>query len=322
MSSLRGDLATALQEAGVVDAHFPLVVDNAAHTVDVVGPATYVARVRAAAERFERDAGKRVRTAVRVFRLSVANAADKTRVVDGRSLVVPGAATLLRRRFEPAAPPELIELGTRLPAIEADETTNSILIRDTPERIDADGVLVADLDVAPRVVSVQAWVVDLDADALDRLQSALPPAWAHAADGGVPSSFGVAPDGGRALLAQIRALAKDRHARIEVSQTLLTQDRTPAVIDRHEARLAQREDDDSQEDPALDLWLSVQPVVASAGHIGLDVELGRRDDTQHYLRVDEPVAAGECLVIAAPGETSADAPAPARLVLLVPRIAA
>jgi type III secretion protein C len=123
-SALRG----ALEQAGLTDSHFPLTVDDTLHTVDVLGPATYVERIRAAAERFERDAGKRVRTTVRVFRLTVANAADETRVIDGRTVVVPGAATLLRRRFEQRSPaaaddpgghrPPLVEFSTPLPAID------------------------------------------------------------------------------------------------------------------------------------------------------------------------------------------------------------
>jgi type III secretion protein C len=93
-------LRASLERTGVTDTHFPLVVDEVAQTVDVEGPATYVARIRSAAEQFEHDARARVRTAVRVFRLTVANAADETRAIDGRTIVVPGAAMLLRGRFE------------------------------------------------------------------------------------------------------------------------------------------------------------------------------------------------------------------------------
>lgn len=325
-------LVAALQQAGVADAHFPLSVDDVAHTVDVVGPVTYVAYIRAAAERFERDADRRGRTIVRVFHLKSANAADVTRVIDGRTVVVPGAATLLRRRFErpvPAAgvhaPQQVVGLGTPLPAIEADGVTNSILVRDKPERIDADGVLVADLDVPAQLVAVQTWVVGVDADAFDSLQSALPPALVQTDEGSAEPGFGVAPDGGRALLARIDALAKAGRAQIEVSQTALTEDRSPAVVDRHEERLVRRKDGDQPEDPTLDLWLSVRATVdgiASAARIDLDVELGRSGDAWRFRRIEESVAAGECLVIAAPGEGAADTQARARLVLLIPRVAA
>ncbi|WP_244097622.1 secretin N-terminal domain-containing protein [Burkholderia ambifaria] len=349
-------LRASLEQAGLVDTHFPLAVDAAAQTVDVRGPATYVERIRAAAERFERDAQKRVRLSVRVFRLSAANAADETRVVDGRTLVVPGVATLLRRRFEHPAvasgtavsdAPRIVEFDAALPAIEADATTNSILIRDRAERIDADGALVASLDVRAQLVSVQTWVVDVDGDALDALRPALPPDMADGAgaaqataDAREHRDAGIAPDGGRALLAQLKALARSGRAEIQVSQTALTHDRSPAVIDRHEARLARRDEDDRPDDGARDLWLSIAPTVegaASMPRIGLRVELGRRRDARGYRAVDESLAPGECLVIEGPARHRGDVARRAddtdssgageggmrrRLVLLIPRVAA
>jgi len=349
-------LRVSLEQAGLADTHFPLAVDAAAQTVNVRGPATYVERIRAAAERFERDARARVRLSVRVFRLSAANAADETRVVDGRSLVVPGVATLLRRRFERPAvasgtavsdAPRIVEFDAALPVIEADATTNSILIRDRAERIDADGALVASLDVRAQLVSVQTWVVDVDGDALDALRPALPPAMADGAGAEQATAdvrehrdAGVAPDGGRALIAQLKALARSGRAEIEVSQTALTHDRSPAVIDRHEARLARRDEDDLPDDDARDLWLSIAPTVegaASMPRIGLRVELGRRRDARGYRAVDESLAPGECLVIEGPAGHGGDVARRAddtgsgsagdggtrrRLVLLIPRVAA
>ncbi|MET3624743.1 type II/III secretion system family protein [Burkholderia ambifaria] len=349
-------LRASLEQAGLADTHFPLAVDAAAQTVNVRGPATYVERIRAAAERFERDAQKRVRLSVRVFRLNAANAADETRVVDGRTLVVPGVATLLRRRFEHPAvasgtavsdAPRIVEFDAALPAIEADATTNSILIRDRAERIDADGALVASLDVRAQLVSVQTWVVDVDGDALDALRPALPPDMADGAgaaqataDAREHRDAGIAPDGGRALLAQLKALARSGRAEIQVSQTALTHDRSPAVIDRHEARLARRDEDDRPDDGARDLWLSIAPTVegaASMPRIGLRVELGRPRDARGYRAVDESLAPGECLVIEGPARHSGDVARRAddtdaggageggmrrRLVLLIPRVAA
>ncbi|PHP86832.1 type II/III secretion system family protein [Burkholderia sp. AU18528] len=349
-------LRASLEQAGLADTHFPLAVDAGAQTVNVRGPATYVERIRAAAERFERDARKRVRLSVRVFRLSAANAADETRVVDGRTLVVPGVATLLRRRFERPAvasgpavsdAPRIVEFDAALPAIEADATTNSILIRDRAERIDADGALVASLDVRAQLVSVQTWVVDVDGDALDALRPALPPAMAGGAGAQEATAAarehrdaGIAPDGGRALLAQLKALAGSGRAEIEVSQTALTHDRSPAVIDRHEARLARRDEDDLPDDGARDLWLSIAPTVegaASMPRIGLRVELGRRGDARRYRAVDQSLAPGECLVIEGPAPYNGDVARRAddtdsgsageggmrrRLVLLIPRVAA
>ncbi|RDU96773.1 hypothetical protein DWV00_22555 [Trinickia dinghuensis] len=168
-------LRAALVRAGVTDPHFPLELDGKKRTVSVRGPRTYVARIRVAAAHFEHDAARRVRTTVRIFRLSFARAADESRVVGGRPVVVPGAATLLKRRFHEdpldladstqADAPGIVEFDAPLPTIEADAATNSILIRDKPERIDGDGMLVSDLDILKRGVTIEASVVDVSADA-------------------------------------------------------------------------------------------------------------------------------------------------------------
>ena len=228
-----------------------------------------------------------------------------------------------------------------LPAIEADAATNSILIRDKADRIDADGALVADFDLPARLISVQTWVVDVDADAFGSLAPALPAAISDATGpASDAASFGVAPDRGRALLARLQALAGSGQAGIEVSQTALTQDRSPAIIDRHEARLAQREQDGESgdgggADGAADLWLSVEPVVDGAAEsvqrIGLRVELGHRDDARRYRSVDASVSPGDCLVVegaprrvapASDSDESGKGRLRRRLVLLIPRVAA
>lgn len=275
-------LSAALQDVGAVDAHFPLQVDAAAATFDVHGPAGYVTRVRETAARLEADARERTHTSVRLFRLQVATAADQTREIDGQRVVVPGVATLLRQRVHggagdaahtaqtayAAAP---LEFDAPLPVIEADATTNSILIRDRPEHIDGDGVLVADADVPPELVSLQTWVVDVAADALPGLQAALPQALTtgHAT---------VAEDGARALLAELGELEQTHRARLEVSRTAFTFDRAPAVFDRHEARMLAHETDT---DDGVDLWLSVAPTLegsAALRRVSLRVEWGHPGD--------------------------------------------
>ncbi|GAB7524100.1 hypothetical protein PBS_30850 [Paraburkholderia sp. 2C] len=356
-------LLAALDRARVTDTHFPPEVDRTARVLRVHGPASYVEHVRDAAQRFEGDARARTRTTVRVIRLAIATAADQTRAFDGRTLTVPGAATLLRRRFErragnspdaaapgadapgadapgaDAQPDPIVEFDAPLPVIEADAVTNSILIRDKPERIDGDGMLAADLDVRPAVVSVQTWVVDIDPRALAGLQPMLP-AQMTAADAAAQPVFATVAGGGHALLAQLDALEAARHARLEIARTALTLDRSAAVIDRHEARVAQRVGDGSghaadeagytndannandMSDTAPDLWMSVQPAVsgaAPAAPIGLRIELGRGEGARQHRVVETSVAPGDCLAIAAP--LSDDPQAPRRLVLLIPRIA-
>lgn len=183
-------LSKALSSIGVIDVHFPLLVNREEGTVTLTGPPDYLARVRHAAQGFEQQARAATRTAARAIRLDNATAADRTTAINGRTLVLPGAATLLKQRFAMAnvkhqesnlledtaslpstammssgnvlPPTEHIEFDPPLPIIEADARTNSILIRDRPERIDGDAMLVSDIDVQPQLVSIQAWVVDID----------------------------------------------------------------------------------------------------------------------------------------------------------------
>jgi type III secretion protein C len=335
-----GALAAALDHAGAADPHFPLQLDTARGTVRLTGPATYVERIRSAARRFELDARTRTRTTARVVRLSSASAADRVRGIDGRNVVEPGAATLLKHRFRDrrfdTGGAQALEFDAPLPIIEADASTNSILIRDKPERIEGDAMLVADLDIAPQLVSIETWVVDADSEALSDLRAALPlhvavasgvasevaGDWATAAP-----AFATAADGGRELFARLHALERAGHAHTEVSRTALTLNRSAAVIDRHEARLAQREG--GAPNSAADLWLSIEPTLddrSPAHRIGLRVDLGRAGDTvvagqpRHGHVVAANLALGECLVIVAPPAGSVDLNAPQRLVLLIPRI--
>ncbi|MGH8778311.1 type II/III secretion system family protein [Paraburkholderia sp.] len=335
-------LVVALDHAGASDPYFPLQVDMANGTVGVRGPADYIERVRNAAQRFELDARDHTRTAVKVLRLKSSIAADQVRSIDGRDMVVRGVATRLAARFRhgrldataiPAVAP--VEFDAPLPIVEADAATNSILVRDKPERIDGDAMLVADFDVQPQLVSVQTWVVDVDRDALAELGDVLP-LHAAAPDGAASSTpaasttldFATAADGGHDLLERLHALVQAKRAYTEVSRTALTVDRSPAVIDRHEARLAVRDGD--VPDSSMDLWLSVQPTLDAAAayqRIGLRVDLGRAPPVVAGKPGAERIVAanlapGDCLVIAAPPPDDADPHAPQRLVLLIPRIAA
>ncbi|MEA3121809.1 MAG: type secretion protein [Paraburkholderia sp.] len=323
------DMLAALDHAGVIDAHFPLQIDKAAHTVTVRGPAAYVERIRVAAQRFEQDARERVRTTVRVFRLSIATAADETHMIDERPVTVPGAATLLRERFHhrDAGTEQVVEFDAPLPIIEADARTNSILIRDKPQRIDGDGVLVSDVDVQPKFVSIETTVIDVDASALADLQPASPvPFEAPVSAAAAQPRFGTAVDGGHALLARIDELKKTGHVQLEVAHTALTLAGSPAVIDRHELHLAQEDDDDegdAPDNPAPDLWLSIDPTISgeqSVPLIGLRIDLGHDADGAWRGGFATSVAPGECLVIAAPLPN--DPHGRQRLVLLIPRLSA
>jgi type III secretion protein C len=323
-------LIAALERAGAVDPHFPLQLDTPRGTVRLTGPVNYLERMRNAARRFELDAQTRTRTTARVLRLTLASAADRVRGIDGSNVVEPGAATLLKHRFRDRrldpGDVQAVEFDAPLPIIEADASTNSILIRDKPERIDGDAMLVADMDIAPQLVSIETWVVDADSEALADLRAALPLYVAAAGDAaaGTPQ-FATAADGGHGLFARLHALERAGHVQTEVSRTALALNRSAAVIDRHEARLAQREGD--APDSMADLWLSIEPTLGDglASHrIGLRVNLGRAGDTVAGQPGHEQVVAnlepGECLIIVSPLPGRVGPNAPQRLVLLIPRV--
>jgi type III secretion system YscC/HrcC family outer membrane pore protein len=348
-----GALFSSLTHAGVVDTHFPLRLDSRAGTVAVTGPPGYVERIRAAGQRFEDDTRARTRTTVRIVRLGVAVAADRTRTIGDREVVVPGAATLLRKRLtraradsraaQASAPEalsgvELVEYDAPLPVFEADARTNSILIRDRPEHIDGDAMLVADIDRKPDLISIETYVFDVDRDALAALEAE--PAYGagtgpEARDG----RFTLAAEDGRALLASLTRLRQAKRARMDVARTALTMDRSPTVIDRHEARLAQR--DGETDAPLTDLWLSIVPTVtgdAPSALIDLSVDLGARgpaakvesatagtsgvEGGSHDVMV-RGIEPGQCVVIAAPAAQGqeGDGDARRRVVLMIPRFA-
>lgn len=61
------------------------------------------------------------------------------------------------------------EGGIDGPFIQADPRTNSIIIRDIPDRMDAYEELIKTLDVKPKVIEISATIIDIDTDALQEL---------------------------------------------------------------------------------------------------------------------------------------------------------
>ncbi|NRO98862.1 type II/III secretion system family protein [Paraburkholderia sp. NMBU_R16] len=274
-------LHDVLIRSGLINDRFPIVVDKPTRTVVVGGPTEYVQRIRAAAAQFEGDRRARQRTAVRVFRLSVATAADKTLVVDGRTTRVPGAAALLQQRFHrdppsadaiPNGATELLEFDAPLPIVEADAATNSILIRDKPERIEGDGILVSDVDTRAQTVAIEATVIDVDQSALQSSALTLPTGWAE--DNASNGRIVVLDDDGRTLMAQFKRLEQSNLAQQTLSRLAVTVDHAPAIVDRRTVMSSQAADE-SDNAPEQDLWLSVTPSItgpAQGSRIDLHIE--------------------------------------------------
>lgn len=56
-----------------------------------------------------------------------------------------------------------------LPVIQPDPITNSVLIRDTPDRVGQYGDLIKQLDVRPKIVEIQAHIIEIDDDTLRQI---------------------------------------------------------------------------------------------------------------------------------------------------------
>lgn len=155
-----------------------------------------------------------------------------------------------------------------LPVIQADPRTNSILVRDVPEHMAQYPDLIALLDVKPRLIEIEARIIEIDEGALKQLgvdwrahnshfdlqtgtgltsqnsyaNGTLNPTFGSISlagndSVGVPASplglslTAVLGDAGRYLLARIDALESSNQARTDASPKVTTLDNVEAVMD-------------------------------------------------------------------------------------------
>ncbi len=156
-----------------------------------------------------------------------------------------------------------------LPVIKADARTNSILVRDVPSRMSQYKPLIDELDVKPRLIEIQATMIEIDSGALDQIgvdwrahnshgdiQTGDGNRQQNAYNGNIDPKFGTLPstgaaipggallatpagismtavlgDAGRYLMARVNALTQTNQARIEASPKVTTLDNIEAVMD-------------------------------------------------------------------------------------------
>ncbi|KVD86549.1 secretin [Burkholderia sp. ABCPW 14] len=156
-----------------------------------------------------------------------------------------------------------------LPVIQADPRTNSILVRDVPEHMAQYPDLIALLDVKPRLIEIEARIIEIDEGALKQLgvdwrahnshvdlqtgtgltaqnsyaNGSLNPTFGSISLSGNGDSVGVPAsplglsltavlgDAGRYLLARINALESSNQARTDASPKVTTLDNVEAVMD-------------------------------------------------------------------------------------------
>jgi type III secretion protein C len=159
--------------------------------------------------------------------------------------------------------------GTELPVIQADPRTNSILVRDLPERMSQYPDLITLLDVKPRLIEIEAHIIEIDEGALRQLGIDWRAHNSHLdvqtgtgattqnsyANGSLNPTFGsislsgngggsnlsasplglsmtaVLGDAGRYLLTRINALESTNQARTDASPKVTTLDNIEAVMD-------------------------------------------------------------------------------------------
>jgi type III secretion protein C len=158
-----------------------------------------------------------------------------------------------------------------LPIIQADPRTNSILVRDLPERMESHELLISHLDIKPKLIEIEAHIIDINDQALEQLgvdwrahnshldlqtgngqlaqtsyNGDLQPTFGQTATG--PNSIAgtlatplggsitaVVGDAGRYLLARINALQTTDQAKIEASPKVTTLDNIEALMDQKQS---------------------------------------------------------------------------------------
>lgn len=318
-------LRALLVRSGAADVRFPLAVRPGEDAVTVTGPPAYVELVASAAARIDRSARADVPTAVRVVALRHGVAADRVALANDRHNVADGVATRARRQLAPpdAAIAGVIEYETPLPVIVADARTNSVLIRDRAERLDADARVIAALDVSADAVAVDTLIADVDAAAVPSLPFGVPQADPDAAAG---SAHVRVDDAGAALRRRVEQLCVQRRARVVLDRPLLTSDGVAAALEERAGRSLQRTGHAAQDEldtplaggAAPGFALRVLPSIADGGAartVALAAEWRARSDV-HIVRI--ALAPSQGVVMVEPGD--AEGAAQIRLVMLVPRV--
>jgi type III secretion protein C len=151
-----------------------------------------------------------------------------------------------------------------LPVIQADPATNSVLIRDTPQRIEQYEPIIEQLDVRPKVIEIEAQIISIDNEALKNLgiawtahnshvdlQTGAGTTQSNTYNGTLNPTFGtttlggttvvnttpigasisaVLGDAGRYLLARVDALEQTSQAKIEATPKVATLDNVEAIM--------------------------------------------------------------------------------------------
>jgi len=116
MHATTDDLRAALSRLGVNDPRFPVLYDDKTRTAVVSGPPRMVELAADVAHLIDRDVERGDTPEVRSFRLHYAWATDRSLMVNGEPVVVPGVVTVLRSLYSNDADPRVGNTSARIGA--------------------------------------------------------------------------------------------------------------------------------------------------------------------------------------------------------------
>lgn len=116
MHATTDDLRSALSRLGVNDPRFPVLYDDKSRTAVVSGPPRMVELASDVAHLIDRDVERGDTPEVRSFKLHYAWATDRSLMVNGESVIVPGVVTVLRSLYSNDADPRVGNAPTQLGA--------------------------------------------------------------------------------------------------------------------------------------------------------------------------------------------------------------
>lgn len=254
------DLKQALIHIGLLDDRFGWGELPEIGQVLVSGPKRYVEQIKSFTRK---DSDLAEKQDVLTFSLQFANAADRQIDYRGEKLTVPGIASLLRGLLDPASAnktgvlpssqmmsklpnlpastpydstlTDIIPPGLSKVRVEADVRNNSVLIYDLPQRNALYQTLIAKLDVARKLVEIDAVILDINRTQLKELgvnwgfqNSRFGTGMQNLAAG---SSSTLSITNRSRFAADIRALEERGLATVISNPSIMTLENQPAIID-------------------------------------------------------------------------------------------
>ncbi|WP_426135720.1 type III secretion system outer membrane ring subunit SctC [Pseudomonas sp. PWP3-1b2] len=269
-------LRSFMRRSGLDESRYPLR-ESGGRTFYVSGPPNYVDQVLHLAQlmdkqRTEVRVGAQTFGVVQVFNTHVA---DRQYAMGDEKVNVPGMASMIEtllaieQKDETQRPRSV--LADKSLVVIAYPDSNSLLVKGKPAQVKALEELVVELDKPKRAIEVSLWRVDVERDALQKMDVA----WAQESSPTSSATHVVEPLEDNRLMAQLIALERRRKARIVAFPVILTQENVPAVFqDNHTFYLPTSEGEGGDWQPVrYGTHATVLPRFAQANQIEMQLTL-------------------------------------------------